>query len=416
MVTLINGNNSKWVIAITGGGTGAIDTLLKNGGGSNTLLEAIVPYSKESLCELLGEEPKKYVSEHTARMMASASFLRALELAPDHDVDELYGIGVTAVMGSENQRVGRYNGARVCIMGNGVLQEFTWDFVGGTRENQEHRLTEIILELMLDCSDRSYPELRSYPKISYSLNGEVIQPDPLILLAGSFNPVHAGHRDMMKKAQGTHYELSVVNADKGTISKSEVMARLHHFHKDEKVILTNYATFAEKEKGFNNPHFIIGSDTYERVFNRDGDMPTSPFTIFKRDMDRAVDAPDNCQFVGESLPISSTMYRRAKAFYTASTHFGYEVELDNPKWGGYSLTLDLECDKSKLPVDVVIVGGSFEEEDYFIFDLYYEDPCSWEGNFDEFDEAIVALRLQVQAELSGNKWKEYMYGDLKWES
>ncbi len=69
------------VVAITGGGTGVIDELLKRGGGSATLLEAIVPYSMNAWKEFIGVVPEKAVSREAARTLAMVSFERAQKLS-----------------------------------------------------------------------------------------------------------------------------------------------------------------------------------------------------------------------------------------------------------------------------------------------------------------------------------------------
>ena len=65
------------VLAITGGGSGAIADLLEVPGGSRTVLEAVVPYSAAALVEFLRGKPEQFCSARTARAMAMAAFQRA---------------------------------------------------------------------------------------------------------------------------------------------------------------------------------------------------------------------------------------------------------------------------------------------------------------------------------------------------
>ena len=65
------------VIAVTGGGSGAISSLLEVPGASASVLEAIVPYAATALADWLGGTPDHYCSERTARAMAMAAFERA---------------------------------------------------------------------------------------------------------------------------------------------------------------------------------------------------------------------------------------------------------------------------------------------------------------------------------------------------
>ena len=59
------------VLAITGGGTGAIAELLRVPGGSRLLLEAIVPYDPRALAEFLGAAAEQACSGETAVAMAA---------------------------------------------------------------------------------------------------------------------------------------------------------------------------------------------------------------------------------------------------------------------------------------------------------------------------------------------------------
>ncbi|NOQ48554.1 MAG: hypothetical protein GQ576_05390 [Methanococcoides sp.] len=69
----IHNSPCRLVLAVTGGGAGAIDQLLRYGGGSATVLEALVPYSSKALDELIGKKPEKYASPVTVRAMAMAA-------------------------------------------------------------------------------------------------------------------------------------------------------------------------------------------------------------------------------------------------------------------------------------------------------------------------------------------------------
>src|SRR5688572_25743282 len=71
----------RLVLAVTGGGSGAIAELLRVSGASRTVLEAVVPYSAAALADLLGAKPEHFCHERTARAMAMVAFQRALSLA-----------------------------------------------------------------------------------------------------------------------------------------------------------------------------------------------------------------------------------------------------------------------------------------------------------------------------------------------
>src|SRR4051795_7126524 len=85
----------QYVLALTGGGTGAAAQLLNVPGGSRTLLEVIVPYHERALAEFLGRVPDQFCSAEPSRLMAERALDRARWLAPGLPVA---GISCTASM------------------------------------------------------------------------------------------------------------------------------------------------------------------------------------------------------------------------------------------------------------------------------------------------------------------------------
>ena len=71
---------AAWVVAVTGGGSGGIGRLLAVPGGSASTLEAIVPYSAESLRSFLGRAPEQACSAATALALAATAWRRAGQL------------------------------------------------------------------------------------------------------------------------------------------------------------------------------------------------------------------------------------------------------------------------------------------------------------------------------------------------
>jgi hypothetical protein len=93
------------------------------------------------------------------------------------------------------------------------------------------------------------------------------------MLAGSFNPPHAGHRRMAAVgseilATEVTWELSVTNADKPPLDYWEINRRLSALAADEnprRVVLTAAPTFSEKAVLFPGSTFLVGIDTVERI-------------------------------------------------------------------------------------------------------------------------------------------------------
>jgi hypothetical protein len=92
-----------------------------------------------------------------------------------------------------------------------------------------------------------------------------------VLLPGSFNPLHEGHRglaDVASEIAGAPatYELSVVNVDKPPLDLPEVERRLDQFAGSRwPLVLTRAPTFIEKARLFPGVTFAIGWDTAVRL-------------------------------------------------------------------------------------------------------------------------------------------------------
>lgn len=95
-------------------------------------------------------------------------------------------------------------------------------------------------------------------------------PSPEAVLAGSFNPVHDGHRRLGRVAEEmlatpVAFEISVVNVDKPPLAAGEVRRRLAQFAGQATVELTRAPTFLEKSRLFPDATFVVGADTVERL-------------------------------------------------------------------------------------------------------------------------------------------------------
>ena len=97
-------------------------------------------------------------------------------------------------------------------------------------------------------------------------------PRPLALMPGSFNPLHHGHTSLARAAAAhlgvdVHFELSVVNADKGELPREEVERRAAQFVGVGPLWLTRCATFEAKADLFPGAAFVLGWDTAVRVID-----------------------------------------------------------------------------------------------------------------------------------------------------
>lgn len=110
------------------------------------------------------------------------------------------------------------------------------------------------------------------PAVRIAPDGQqTLQPrEKLVLVPGSFNPLHAGHQELAAVAeqlllQQPAFELSLVNVDKPPLSRDELERRLRQFAWKFPVWVTRAPTFLEKGRLFPESVFVMGGDTAERM-------------------------------------------------------------------------------------------------------------------------------------------------------
>ncbi len=76
LIRALHQSPTRLVLATTGGGSLAISDLLSVPGGSKTVLEAIVPYTRAAIARFIARTPEQYCCARTARQLAMAAFQR----------------------------------------------------------------------------------------------------------------------------------------------------------------------------------------------------------------------------------------------------------------------------------------------------------------------------------------------------
>lgn len=332
LVHLINSSGYKIVLAITGGGTEAIGEFLRHGGGSATLLEAIVPYSQQAVDAFTGKKPEKYNSVRTARAMAMAAFQKARILQQEQkEVGKVLGIGATCALAKFNERKERQHELHIAIQSLQNTTTYSIHFLDERdRESEESLACRIIINaLAIACKvdieitdntgllSQESPQIRSAQvteAISNMLLDKGNDPDLIpkyfrlkekdkdishshkVILSGSFDPCHRKHIEMAKIASEkygvpVHFEISLTNVDKPPmdyISLEDRISSIQECYDPEfmgDVFVTNTPLFAQKANIFPESTFILGADTMERLFNakyyRPQDTTQSLYRHFK---------------------------------------------------------------------------------------------------------------------------------------
>jgi hypothetical protein len=297
------------VIAITGGGSGALSALLQTPGASRSILEAVVPYSLAALIDWIGGKPDQACSEATARAMAMAGFMRARNLAPETEPLQLAGIGCTASLATDRPKRGqrRIHVALQCADRTEVYSLSLVD-VTPTRADDEQVAAGFLLWVVAGACGADASSIEATMPLGQheELRRCVFEPAPRertdlllgarrlavlmpnsawkhfeptdsrplpVVFPGAFNPPHAGHVRMAGIAearlkQPVAWELSITNVDKPPLDFIAIRQRVQRLRvedADRLIALTRAPTFREKAELFPGSTFVVGADTMLRI-------------------------------------------------------------------------------------------------------------------------------------------------------
>ena len=292
----LHAGDSMAAIALAGAGAQSVAWLLGVPGASRTVLELLVLYASASLVEFLGHEPAQSASAETAREMAKVAYSRAVRLRPGQD--HVAGIGCAAAIASDRPKRGDHR-CHVCAWDAHGATTYSLTLAKGARDRlAEDRVASLLVmralaevcdvnfDLTLDLTNDEAVEVSrtSYGDpiaalVSGHISNAVFQPDwpPIAdgrltgaILAGSFDPLHDGHRQLAAVASRildaeVTFELSVTNVDKPPLAEAEVRRRAGQFSPTERLTLTQAPVFFEKARLFPGCTFVIGWDTMTRL-------------------------------------------------------------------------------------------------------------------------------------------------------
>ena len=314
------------VMAATGGGSQAICHMAATPGASDVLVEGLVPYSRGAVDQLLGGAQEQYCSPKAARRLAVAAWQRAVDSGVA--AERAVGAAVTASLATNRPKRGGHRvhvavqtlsstgtsslalqkGARsrgdeeaiaAGLLCDAIATSCNRDFAGG-------RPFEAMLPAALGASDVPHHDLPLRPG-EHADNDVLVAPEPwrellagrsttvlaverdeprrnaiadetteprpgMLIFPGSFDPLHDGHCQMASIAEeiaerAVQYEISVINVEKPALDYMEIAGRLASFDTDRAVWLSRAATFLAKTEIFPKATFVMGADTFVRLFD-----------------------------------------------------------------------------------------------------------------------------------------------------
>lgn len=313
-VQRIHESPTKAVVYVTGGAATSLSWLLGQPGASNTILEAVVPYSHTSFQQLIarnGESISSHASPEAACALAQSAYHRAVRLArPGTRVVGVAAacalVSTRALRGDHRACVAAYSSSRVVEYGIRISKK-----EGRTRADEDVLTSRLLLQALLDdcgASDvvlslskesnlslmrlhvrsadvLSVPVVQEHADcVSAVLDGDAKFAERMngvwnreanvgtIIMPGSFNPVHEGHKKLLRAARmrypdaSASVEISISNPDKASIETEAVRKRVAQFDgMDYGVIVSAAPMFTEKARLYGAVKFVVGVDTAVRI-------------------------------------------------------------------------------------------------------------------------------------------------------
>ncbi|GER29908.1 nucleotidylyl transferase superfamily protein [Striga asiatica] len=226
MVEAIHASPTQAVLHLSGGASQALGWLMSVPGASNTVLEAVVPYSRMSMIQLLGKVPSQFACRQTAEDMALMAYNRALRLStPGFPA---LGVGFSGSLASTRPKLGDHR-FHVSTRTSDKLWASTVTLSKGlrTREEEDTVSSQFLLKAIAYASkvpttfisglaDSEIPnefevQFDEDQELEQLISGQICfkvypfssamsKAERKIILSGSFNPLHDGHLKLLEVA------------------------------------------------------------------------------------------------------------------------------------------------------------------------------------------------------------------------
>lgn len=292
-------------LVVTGAGTRALAWLLGEAGASRTVIDAQVPYARPALDEYVGSSAGQHVSAGEAIKIAEAAYWRGLRLNALARPGEIggrpvLGLGCTAAVATDRPKRGEHR-AHVAVRAAGCQSVLSLILDKGARDRDGEE--EVVSRMVVNALARACGIERELPldlqpsetvqttggRVDDPLSSVVSSESSLVtverdgrqsrdapvgaaVLAGSFNPLHEGHRrlaDVAREMTGRRavFEISVTNVEKPPLELAQLEARIAQFRGNATVVVTRAPTFVEKSALLRDAIFVVGHDTAARLFD-----------------------------------------------------------------------------------------------------------------------------------------------------
>lgn len=150
LIEEIQGSGHKAALVVSGGGSGAVHTLLSHPGASRFVLEAQIPYSPPAMFDYLGEKLDGFCSEIAAQTLAERAYERALIFTlPDGAAPPILGISCTAALQTTRERKGS-DRAFFCIKSRKRETVRMLEVEPGSRAEQEEVVSTELLQFIAE--------------------------------------------------------------------------------------------------------------------------------------------------------------------------------------------------------------------------------------------------------------------------